>query len=480
MNCLDRVVSPLLRKHLKSAAGVTMVAASILGPASATPLNAEEQVTLVSARGCRCPRCQRYGNCTPNYCCPPSPVHQEPGQVITPDQTPTPPAENAPQTPFDAAAAQPEMAAPNFNSLSSSYGSVTSPNTGLNMFGDQFARRDGIEITSQGLGTTGNFNLDFAIANSHVPVIIVSPGDGGVVGRTKLSDDNSPLPRDRIMFGFDYFQNVPLTLDGTHVSRFSPGFEKTFLDGLTSLELRVPFAASIDNDMVVGQSSRKTQLGNLSLTAKGLLLAGENGGVASGVQMGLPTANSTTIAFPGNQPFLKIVNQSITLAPYVAFYTTPTPRLFTQFWASTVFDTSGSRVDTDFIGIGTYTPAARMYSQSMMSLDGQIGYRLYNNPNGLLRSLTPFGELHWNSSMGVPTPINANGLTLNYADPHFNELNTTLGANAIWSNNLLTAVGLSLPLRSGNDRTFDYQLGLRLSYFYGPTARQMSQMITTY
>ena len=390
----------------------------------------------------------------------------------------TPPQPPSPVSPFETATAAPEAnIAPNFNNLTSSYGSVTSQNLGLNMFGDQFARRGGLGVSNPGINSSSVLFTAFGAGQEYV---IINPGGGGVVGRTKLSDDNSPLPRDRILFGYDYFQNVPLTPTGTHVARYSPGFEKTFFDGLTSLELRAPFASSIDNDLQIGQSSRQTQFGNMSLTGKALLLAGENGGIASGMQMGLPTANNTTLSLPGGQPFLRIVNQSITLAPYLAIYTTPTPRLFTQFWASTVFDTTGNRIDTSDSG-GPPTASGRVFSQSMLSLDGQIGYRLYRNPQGFLQAFTPFGELHWNSTLGTPETVTTpDGFIFGYQDPHFNELNATFGANAIWSNGLLTSAGVSLPLRSGDDRTFDYQLGIRLSYFYGPQARQLSQFVTTY
>jgi hypothetical protein len=36
------------------------------------------------------------------------------------------------------------------------------------------------------------------------------PSSGGVVGITKISENNSPMPRDRVLFVYDYFSNVPL------------------------------------------------------------------------------------------------------------------------------------------------------------------------------------------------------------------------------------------------------------------------------
>src|SRR5262249_14312798 len=81
-----------------------------------------------------------------------------------------------------------------------------------------------------------------------VMVTVPNPSNGGAVGRTKIADDNSPLPRDRFILDYDYFDNVPLSRQ-TGVHRFSPGIEKTFLDQSASIEVRLPFAATLSSDV---------------------------------------------------------------------------------------------------------------------------------------------------------------------------------------------------------------------------------------
>ena len=83
----------------------------------------------------------------------------------------------------------------------------------------------------------------------HVFVNVPTPTGGGVVGQTRISDDNSPLPRDRVLFNYDYFDGTPLTPNGLDVHRMEAGFEKTFFDGWTSVELRLPFASSLSSDI---------------------------------------------------------------------------------------------------------------------------------------------------------------------------------------------------------------------------------------
>ena len=102
------------------------------------------------------------------------------------------------------------------------------------------------------------------------------PSAGGVVGKTKLADDNSPIPRDRVVFSYDQFNSVPLTPNGFDVHRYAPGIEKTFLDGCASVELRLPFASTLSSvGTLDGSTPRDTEFGNVNLTFKGLLLRGD-------------------------------------------------------------------------------------------------------------------------------------------------------------------------------------------------------------
>ena len=75
------------------------------------------------------------------------------------------------------------------------------------------------------------------------------PSDGGVVGRVKVADDQSPLPRDRFIFNYDHFDDVRLTAGGISVNRYVVGFEKTCLDGGASVEVRVPFADTLNKQL---------------------------------------------------------------------------------------------------------------------------------------------------------------------------------------------------------------------------------------
>ena len=50
------------------------------------------------------------------------------------------------------------------------------------------------------------------------------------------------------------------------------------------------------------------------------------------------------------------------------------------------------------------------------------------------------------------------------------ELNMTAGFLAQVRNNLNVSVGASVPLLNNPNRTYDWQVGVRVSYFFGRTA----------
>jgi hypothetical protein len=49
----------------------------------------------------------------------------------------------------------------------------------------------------------------------------------------------------------------------------------------------------------------------------------------------------------------------------------------------------------------------------------------------------------------------------------------TVGVAAVFAPNLLVSAGLAVPLGEGRDRFFDYQLGFRANWFFGPYGRGM-------
>jgi hypothetical protein len=318
---------------------------------------------------------------------------------------------------------------------------------------------------------------DQIIPRPPIIVLLPNPSGGGVVGRTKISDDNNPLPRDRFILNFDYFDNVPLTATGVDVRRWSPGIEKTFFDRRTSIEVRFPFASTLDSDIGAnGLTNTHTEFGNIHITLKALLLRGDVLNVASGLGISLPTADDTRVSLSNGTDLVRISNDAVLLTPYIGALFTPGPRFFAQGWLEIGIDANGNPVSANpnlngLVGVGKLT------DPTLMMFDLQIGCWLIRSSesSGLLRALAPFIEFHYNTTVTDPDVIQAGNFIIGDLNGRVDELNFSAGIITRIGDNLNLSAGIAVPLKRESDRFFDYQIGIRASYFFGPTARAREQ-----
>jgi hypothetical protein len=327
-------------------------------------------------------------------------------------------------------------------------------------------------------GPTGIFAIeevyDFIAPGQRLTVLVPNPSGGGAVGRTKVSEDNSPWPRDRVIFGFDYFSNVPLSPAGLDVRRFSPGIEKTFFDRTASIELRFPFASTLDSTVIAdGITNTSTAFGNIHMTLKGLLYGTETLCVASGLGIGLPTASDVNVRLLDGTELIRIDNEAVILTPYVAMLLTPDDHFFFQFWTQVSFDAGGNPVAVNAAFDGLVN-AGELNSAALAQFDAQIGYWVIRslNPEETLRGLAPFVELHYNTTISDPDAIAAGAVVIADSAGNIDELNLTAGLMAQLGDRSFLSVGVVAPLRSGDDRFFDWQAGVRFNWFFGPTVRE--------
>src|SRR5262249_26577466 len=239
------------------------------------------------------------------------------------------------------------------------------------------------------------------IAQPAVVLLVPSPADGNLAGRTKISDDNNPLPRDRVIVNYDYFDNPRLTAQGVPVHRFSMGFEETFLEQGASIEVRVPFASTASSDLTADgvNGGGHVEFGDVNITLKALLYGGPVLSVAAGLGIATPTADDLRVFLADGTHLARINNDAVVLTPYFAFLLTPTDRLFFQNWYEFSFDANGNEVlaNPDFTGL---RGVGRLNDQGLFQVDAQLGYWLYRSAgaSGCLRGLAPFLELHYNST----------------------------------------------------------------------------------
>jgi hypothetical protein len=315
-------------------------------------------------------------------------------------------------------------------------------------------------------------NINYTEVNQ-LFINVPNPGSGGVVGRPKISEDLNPLPRDRFIFNYDYFNQTPLGTNGFDVHRSVLGFEKTFFNQMASVEVRVPFASTLNSTFTQGTEASNMELGDVRVLLKGLLYSSDTINVGGGLGIYLPTADNIRLVSGNGTEVVRIDNQAVILSPFLGFLLTPTNRLFAQAWAGCDFDINGCPVQVNS-GFRHLQPAGRIQDQAFLQLDGQIGFWLFRpgERTGIVQGLAPFVELHYATTLQDADFVRLGGFTIGNLANRYDELNLSAGFAARLFDNLLVTLGGVAPLRQNFDRSFDYQVGLRASWFFGPSAAQ--------
>lgn len=346
-------------------------------------------------------------------------------------------------------------------------------------------------------------------------------------GRLNISEANSPIPTDRFYYSYRHFHNAGQVSayqfsESLDVDTHTLAWENTFWDRTGSLEVRVPIKHRLRSDvisaiapdfgivdpLVAPGDGRRTELGNVSLLFKMLLVQRANYAVSGGVGVTLPTAQDVNYQlvvqgevaypdFPGltaDQDFAfqsVFANETVYIAPYIAWIATPEQSRwfhqgFLQFEAaanpsrvtvngdgSTLFSLNG--VPVGFYDYFTPTPVrAELHAQPLMRLNVGTGYVLAERTGRpRIAQLASLFELHYTTTLAdanlsdVPlTTLTNVGATLQdiqigSLNNRVDILNAAVGLSGRWGAWILTT-GAVAPLRREPDRGFDFEYNTQL------------------
>lgn len=304
--------------------------------------------------------------------------------------------------------------------------------------------------------------------NAMTENVCLSPGTGGGVGRIKLAEDTSILPRDRVYFGYQFFDSVPLAGMGTDVNRFVPGFEKTFFGGLTSVEVRIPFAATVDSDQnLAALGTNNVELGNVTLFFKALLYTTDTLAIGAGLTVTTPTADDLVVTDATGLTRLKIENEGTHLAPYLGVIFAP-GRFFTQLYFQYDVDATGRSAflpndNSELEEFGQFTDTTVVF------LDWSAGFWLYRDEtqSGFITGIAPVFEVHYNQALGDGDFITNNVDVITDTNDDFSIVNLTFGTHiAIGQRSVLTLATV-LPVTEQPDRQSDYEFQVIFNHFFG-------------
>ncbi len=297
----------------------------------------------------------------------------------------------------------------------------------------------------------------------------------------KIAENTSPMPRDRLIFDYGYFTNVPLAPGGVNVNRFTLGFEKTFVDGDMSFELKAPFASTVDSTVVQGAAANTGSgaFGNLALAVKTLLSQTETWAFSGGLQIALPTADDTRVVLADGTPLLVIRNDAVHLGPFLGALWTPNSRLFSQGFLQFDIASVGNTVQANRDGQGL-SDVGSLNDATLLILDWGIGYWVLRDsrPYRALTGLAWTAELHWTRSLQDPDTVSvgssadtAEASVVALDDTKLDVLDLTLGCHFAWRQKTIVTCGYAVPLYAGSERPFDGEFRVMVNHHFGPSSR---------
>lgn len=312
---------------------------------------------------------------------------------------------------------------------------------------------------------------------------------GAAVGFVKLTENMSPLPRDRVYMNYSYFRNANFFYERADVNRFMPGFEKTFFDGWTSIEVRTPFAATLSNSQWVTSSPgclgtseyRDIEFGNMSVIFKTLLVERKTWAITGGVQVMLPTAADTNLFYatagdPQSRDVQAVFvdNQSTHVMPFFGSIWAPNERFFSQALIQVDIDSNGNPAYVNpntTPGRESLTSVGRLYMPTFMYMSFGTGYWLYRNNNANFTGFSPIMEVHVNQGMSAFNPIVTENYVLGANSGVVSVTNGLVGCNFEWGQRSTLTLAYVTPLGGGVDRFFDGELRALFNWRFGPQNR---------
>jgi hypothetical protein len=262
---------------------------------------------------------------------------------------------------------------------------------------------------------------------------LVSPSGGP--GRFKMADDNSPLPQDRLMLDYAMYSGVNCGTGMRYTTNeLLPGFEKTFLGGACSVEVR----SSMSSTDTLG-----SHFDDLGVALKGLLYTENDLSICSGMAVNVPTAPSITTGG------VTVLDQSVHLLPFAGALWTPSSRFFAQGFVQVDVDASGNFI----VGTG------RVYDATLLYVDAGVGYWLSRGDTWRwVSGVALISEIHVNESVGCG--VAPAGVTV----PNLSFVDATVGMHLDVGKSSNVTIGYVAPITGGPDRLFNGELRLLCNY----------------
>jgi hypothetical protein len=309
------------------------------------------------------------------------------------------------------------------------------------------------------LRTFGNLRVqDFTFGPVNVDTLFSGASSYNV------AENNRALPTDRAYFVYNGFYNA-INFAGagtTSLQRYTLGLERTFMDGMWSIDLRMPFHSGFEFTSVP-VSTDSGNVGNLSVFLKGLLWREESWAISAGGGIGLPTGSDIVTRTPGIN--VEIQNESVHLMPFIALTAAPNDAWFLQAFSQIDFAASGSDVLVQQNRVGTFN------EQNLLHADIAVGRWLARDlGRPYLYGVASVLELHYATSLQDSDAVifarNFGTGNLNVPGNRTDFLNLTSGLHFQLTALSNFRVGVVAPLRTAPDRSFSSELNVSFNRLF--------------
>jgi hypothetical protein len=282
---------------------------------------------------------------------------------------------------------------------------------------------------------------------------------------SKIGENNIAFTRDRVYFTYQNFGNAaPVSLSGGpfidyDISQYTIGGEKTFLDGLASVEVRGGFLSDIDA-FGPDASFDNGVINNLTVNFKLQLYETDDFGLVAGMGVGVPTGSDFQ-AYMSTGTSFSVDNQAVYLLPFVGATFAPTDNLFSTSFLQISTVTNGDSVLVNGAQVDNLNP------QTTLHLSTSIGAWLISEDDGFgINGVAWLNEFHYTTALQDPDFVDQLGpfsepISLATSAGRYNILNVTSGLH--FQINDLTSFRIAGVFPIGADRTFDGEVQATLN-----------------
>lgn len=246
-----------------------------------------------------------------------------------------------------------------------------------------------------------------------VNVPIPSPSADGLVGRSSVGANTSAVPTNRLYFDYSLVKNgVPFNRS-ENFDRYTIGIEKTIGEGEFSVEVRLPFAASMDHQLVLenGRGAAQTETGNALVILKHELGSNEHMLISGGLGLSLPTGSDVEANSAAGKRLVRLVNESLHMKPFLAMALVPDDHFFMQSFIEYDLPAGRNEAEVNLDGMGLQQ-VGRIRDASHLLWDVSAGYWSDTDDESMIRRWAPVMEFHFDKGFSDGSVVRGNSYRL--------------------------------------------------------------------